>query len=321
MTPSVFACVLCAVLYSAAGIAAQSSPAYPSKPVRLVVPYPPGGGTDILSRLVAKHLGESWKQSVIVDNRPGGNGVIGLETVARAAPDGHTLLAVAAGPLDDHNLKYFTPVALFAAPAYLFVVHPSVKANSVKDIVALAKAQPGKLNYASTGGGAASHLATELFKALAGVDIHHIPYKGIGQATNEILGAQVQMLIGPSQALVPHVKSGKLRALAVTSGKRSALMPDLPTVAESGVPGYEAYGWFGLAAPAKTPRDLVNRINAEVVRVLQLPEMKTRLADLGAEPATYKPDEFLAFIRRDNAKWEKLIKERNIEIERARLNI
>jgi tripartite-type tricarboxylate transporter receptor subunit TctC len=294
---------------------------FPERPVRIVVPFPPGGGTDVLARLVSRSLTETWKQNVIVDNRAGANGLIGMDIVARAAPDGHTLMALAAGPLDEHNLKYFAPVALFAAPPYLLVVHPSVKAASVRELVALAKAQPGKLNYGSTGGGAASHLSTELFKAMAGVDIHHVPYKGIGQATTELLGNQVQMLIGPSQALMPHVKSGRLRALGITSAKRLPLMPEVPTVAESGLPGYEAYGWFGLVAPARVPRPLVTAINAEVNRSLQSPEMKARLAELGAEPGNYRPDEFLAFIRRENAKWDKLIRDRKIEVERPRLKI
>lgn len=294
---------------------------YPDRPIRIVVPYPPGGGTDILARFVSKYLNESWKQPVIVDNRSGGNALIGLDIVARATPNGQTLLAVAAGPLDDHNLKYFTPVAMFAAPPYLFVVHPGVKAASIKELIALAKSQPGKMNYGSTGGGAASHLSTELFKAMAGVDILHVPYKGIGPALTELLGGQVQMMIGPSPSLIPHAKSGKLRAIGITSGKRSAIVPEVPTVAESGLPGYEAYGWFGLVAPARTPAAIVAKLNAEIVRILYLPEMKVRLAELAAEPVAYKPREFDAFIREDNAKWDKLIRERAIEIERPRLNL
>lgn len=292
---------------------------YPERPIRIVVPYPPGGGTDILARLVGRHLNDAWKQSVIVDNRSGGSGIIGMEIVARANPDGHTLMAVAAGPLDDHNLRFFTPITLFAAPPYLLVVHPAVKANSVKDLIALAKAQPGKLVYGSTGGGAASHLSTELFKALAGVDILHVPYKGVGPAVIEILGGQVQMMIGPTPSLVPHVKSGKLRALGVTGGKRSPTVPDVPTVAESGLPGYESFGWFGLVAPARVAKPVILKINAEVNRILMLPEMKERLFELGAEPAGNSPEEFLAFIKRDNAKWDKLIRERKIEIERPAL--
>lgn len=294
---------------------------FPERPVRIVVPFPPGGGTDILARLTGRHLNEAWKQPVIIDNRAGANGLIGMEIVARADPNGHTLVALAAGPLDEHNLRYFAPVALFAAPPYLFVLHPSVKATSVREFIALAKSQPGKLNYGSTGGGAASHLSTELFKAMAGVDIRHIPYKGIGQASTELLGGQVQMLIGPSQALIPHVKSGKLRALGITSDKRLAGMADIPTVAESGLPGYAAYGWFGLAAPAKTPPALLTTINGAVNKALQLPEMRSRLAELGAEPGNQTPAEFLAFIRRENAKWDKLIKDQNIEVERPRLNL
>jgi tripartite-type tricarboxylate transporter receptor subunit TctC len=304
---------------TAAAPAALAAATYPDRPIRVVVPYPPGGGTDILARLVGRNLNESWKQPVIIDNRPGANGLIGMDTAARAVPNGQTLMAVAAGPLDEHNLKYFAPVALFAAPPYLFVVHPGVKAVSVKELIALARSQPGKMNYGSTGGGAASHLATELFKAMAGVDIQHVPYKGIGQASTELLGGQVQMLIGPSQALMPHVKSGKLRALGITSAKRSSVVPDVPTVAESGLPGYEAYGWFGLVAPARTPAAIVSQLNTEIVRILQTSEMKARLAELGAEPASYKPAEFLAFIRRENAKWDKLINDRKIEVERVRL--
>jgi tripartite-type tricarboxylate transporter receptor subunit TctC len=258
---------------------------------------------------------------VVVDNRSGGNSLIGMDIVARANPDGHTLMAVAAGPLDDHNLKYFAPVTLFAAPPYLFVVHPGIKAGSVKDLIALARSQPGKLAYGSTGGGAASHLSTELFKSMAKVDILHVPYKGIGQATTELLGGQVQMMIGPSQALVPHARSGKLRALGVTSAKRLSTLPDIPTVAESGLPGYESNGWFGLVAPARTPKPVIISLNSEVNRILNLPEMRARLSDLGADPAGNKPEEFLAFIRRENAKWDQLIKERGIQIDRPRLNL
>jgi tripartite-type tricarboxylate transporter receptor subunit TctC len=319
MSASMNAVTLALGAFAALTAAAPASAAYPDRPIRVVVPYPPGGGTDILARLVGRNLNESWKQPVIIDNRPGANGLIGMDTAARAVPNGQTLMAVAAGPLDEHNLKYFTPVALFAAPPYLFVVHPGVKAASVKELIALARSQPGKMNYGSTGGGAASHLATELFKAMAGVDIQHVPYKGIGQASTELLGGQVQMLIGPSQALMPHVKSGKLRALGITSAKRSSVVPDVPTVAESGLPGYEAYGWFGLVAPARTPAAIVSQLNTEIVRILQTSEMKARLAELGAEPASYNPAEFLAFIRRENAKWDKLINDRKIEVERVRL--
>jgi tripartite-type tricarboxylate transporter receptor subunit TctC len=296
-------------------VGALAADAYPSKPVRIIVPYPPGGGTDILSRLVGKYLGESVKQSIVIENRPSANAKIGMTAVANAPPDGYMLLAIAAGPLNEQNLPQFAPVTLFAAPAYLLIVNPAVPAQSVKEFVALAKAQPGKLAYASSGGGAASHLAGALFASMTGIDLLHVPYKGVGAAVNDLLGGQVQMMIAPSQAVVPHVKAGRLRALGVTSGKRSVIMPDLPTISEAGVPGYEAYGWFGLMAPAATPAEIVAKLNVEINRVLQLPEVKERLLELGAEPANTSPEQFGQFIRTDNAKWAKLIKEQGIVIE------
>jgi tripartite-type tricarboxylate transporter receptor subunit TctC len=312
--------VLAVIAMSPSTAFAAAAP-YPDHPIRVVVPYPPGGGTDILARLVGKNLTESWKQPVIIDNRAGANGLIGMDIVARSAPNGQTLMAIAAGPLDEHNLKYFAAVAMFAAPPYLFVVHPSIKAGSIKELIALARSQPGKMNYGSTGGGAASHLSMELFKAMAAIDVLHVPYKGIGPAVTELLGGQVQMMIGPSPSLIPQVKSGKLRALGITSSERLGILPDVPTVAESALPGYESYGWFGLVAPSRTPNAIIVKLNSEVVSILRLPEMKTRLADLGAEASSYKPDEFLAFIKRDNAKWDKLIRDRAIEVERPKLSL
>jgi tripartite-type tricarboxylate transporter receptor subunit TctC len=301
--------------FAAFAVSAIGADSYPTKPVRIIVPYPPGGGTDILSRLVGKHLGDAFKQSIVLENRPGANAKIGMSAVASAPPDGYTLMAIAAGPMNEQSLPQFTPVTLFAAPAYLLVVNPSVSAQSVKDLIAIAKAQPGKTAYASSGGGAASHLAGALFASMAGIELLHVPYKGIGPAVNDLLGGQVQMLIAPSQAVVPHVKAGRLRALAVTSTRRSVSMPDLPTIAEAGVPGYEAYGWFGLMAPAATPAEIVAKLNVEINRVLQLPEVKERLLELGAEPANMSPSEFGQFIRADNAKWSKLIKEQGIVVE------
>lgn len=306
---------LFAVALAAFALGTIAADAYPTKPVRIIVPYPPGGGTDILSRLVGKYLGDSLKQSIIVENRPGANAKIGMTAVASAPPDGYTLLAIAAGPLNEQNLPQFAPVTLFAAPAYLLIVNPSVPAQSIKDLIAMAKAQPGKVAYGSTGGGAASHLASELFASMAGVKLLHVPYKGIGNAVNDLLGGQVQMMIAPSQAVVPHVKAGRLRALGVTSGKRSVIMPDLPTISEAGVPGYEAYGWFGLMAPAATPKEVVTKLNVEINRVLQLPDVKERLLELGAEPASTSSEQFGEFIRADNAKWAKLIKEQGIVVE------
>ena len=298
-----------------AGLAFAQS--YPAKPIRIIVAYPPGGGTDVLARLVGKFLNDSIKQSVVIENRAGANGGIGRDLVAQSPADGYTLLAIAAGPLDESNLTQFAAVSLFAAPAYTLVINPSVNATNVKELVALAKAQPGKFAYGSTGGGAASHLAAELFKAMAGIDLLHVPYKGVGNAVTDLLGGQVQVMVAPTQSVTGHVKSGKLRALAVTGSKRLATLPEVPTLAEAGVPGYEAVGWFGLMAPVATPRDIVTMLNRDINRILQLPDVKARLLELGAEPASLSPEQFIDFIRSDNAKWEKLIKERGIVVEKS----
>lgn len=285
--------------------------------VRIIVPYPPGGGTDVLTRLVGRHLGDTLGQPVIVENRPGGNAQIGMDAVAKAPADGQTLLAIAAGPLNDENLPQFAPIALFSAPSYVLVVHPSLKASTVAELVALARAEPGKLAYGSTGGGAASHLATELFKAMTGTDMLHVPYKGIGNALNDLLGGQVQLMIAPAQAVIAHVRSGKLRALGTTGASRSPAAPELPTLAEAGVKGYEATGWFGLMARSGTPPAVIARLNRTVNEILVMPQVKERLLDLGAEPAQLSPEGFLEFVRKDNAKWARLIKERAIVIERG----
>jgi len=310
----VAACLLLACLVAQA----QPTQTYPDRPIRVIVPYPPGGGTDTLTRLVSKYMSESVKQPIIVENRPGADARIGMDVVMKAAPDGYTLLAIAAGPLNDDNMKSFVPIALFAAPAYLLVVNPAVKANSVQELVSLAKVQPGKLAYGSTGGGAASHLSTELFKAMTNTDMLHVPYKGVGNAVTDLLGGHVQLMIAPPQAVMPQVKAGSLRALAVTSPRRMPFAPDIPTIAESGVPGYGSVGWFGLVAPAGVPRDIITKLNAEIVRILQLPDVRERLLELGAEPARTTPEEFADFIRRDNAKWAKLIREKGIVIENAK---
>jgi tripartite-type tricarboxylate transporter receptor subunit TctC len=289
---------------------------FPSRTVRIVVAYPPGGGTDVLARIVARHLGDALGQSVVVENRPGGNGQIGMDAVAKSPADGHTLLAIAAGPLNEQTLPLFSPIALFAAPSYLVVVHPSVKATSVRELVALAAAEPGKLAYGSTGGGAASHLAAELFKAMTNTDILHVPYKGVGNAVSDLLGGQVQLMIAPSQAVIAHVRSGKLRALAATGATRSPAARDLPTLAEAGVQGYEATGWFGLVAPANTPSQAVMQLNRAVSDILVMPKVRETLLELGAEPGQLSPERFVEFIRADNAKWAKLIRERGLTIER-----
>jgi len=289
--------------------------AWPDRPVKIIVPYPPGGGTDTLTRLVGKYLGDSLKQPIVVENKAGANARIGMDLVTQAPSDGYTLLAIAAGPLHEGNMKDFQPIALFASPPYLLVVHPSVKATNVTELIALAKANPGKLSYGSTGGGAASHLSMELFKSMTGTDMLHVPYKGVGAAVGDLLGGHVQMMLAPPQAVIAHVKSGALRALGVTGPAHMALLPEVKPISLSGVPGYEAVGWFGLMARTGVPAAVISRLNGDINRILQLPDMRERLRELGAEPARTTPEEFLAFVRQDNARWGRLIEEKGIVVE------
>ncbi len=291
---------------------------FPSQPIKIIVPYPPGGGTDVLTRITAKYLQENLKQTVIVENKPGAGAVIGINTVSKAPADGHTLMAIAAGPLNSENLSLFEPIALFAAPAYLVVVHPDVPAKTLPEFIAYAKANGAKLSYGSTGGGAASHLSAELLKAMAGIEILHVPYKGTGQAVTDLLGGQIQMMVAPTQTVIAHVNSNKLRALAATGKVRSVAAPTVPTAAEAGLADYEATGWFGIVAPANTPKDVVQKLNREINAILSSADVKERLAQLGATPANLSPQQFLQFIRNDNEKWAKLIKERKLETEIAR---
>ena len=291
---------------------------FPSQPIKIIVPYPPGGGTDVLTRITAKYLQENLKQTVIVENKPGAGAVIGINTVSKAPADGHTLMAIAAGPLNSENLPLFEPIALFAAPAYLVVIHPDVPAKTLGEFITYAKANGAKLSYGSTGGGAASHLSAELLKAMAGIEILHVPYKGTGQAVTDLLGGQIQMMVAPTQTVIAHVNSNKLRALAATGKVRSVAAPTVPTAAEAGLADYEATGWFGIVAPANTPKDVVQKLNREINAILSSADVKERLAQLGATPANLSPQQFLQFIRSDNEKWAKLIKERKLETEIAR---
>lgn len=302
---------ICASLLCLNGFAQQ----YPSRAVRVVVAYPPGGGTDVLTRLVARHLGDALGQSIVVENRAGANGKIGAEVVAKAAADGYTLLSVATGPLTEKTLGSFAPISLYAAPSYVLVVNPSVPVASVTDLIALAKAKPGQLAYGSSGNGAASHLATELLKSMAGIDLLHVPYKGMGNAMTDLMGGQIQVMIAPVQAVMPHIRSGKLKALGVTGLERSPALPELPTIAQAGVPGYEAAGWFGVVAPAGTPEGIVASLNREINKVLQRSDMKSQLLELGATPGAMSPVQFLEYIRADNAKWDRLIRERGLVVE------
>src|SRR5258707_5887597 len=301
-----------ALLFLAVGAFSQG---FPSKPVHMVVLYPPGGGADTLARIMEPKLARIWAQPIVVENRHGASGHIGADFVAKSAPDGHTLLMSSTASLTEKNVNQFAPVSLVSASAYIVTANPGVAAADIRELIALAKANPGKLSFGSSGTGAASHLSAELFKAMAGVDLLHVPYKGPGQALTDLLAGHVNLMFAPSQTVMPYVHAGKLRALAVTGSKRSETLPDLPTVGESGLPHYEAVGWFGLLAPAATPKDTVAKLSAEANRVLAMSDVREKMLGLGADPAGNTPEEFARFIRDDQAKWSKLMKEAAIQAE------
>ena len=315
------ACALAALALSAAAHAQV----YPAKPLRMIVAYPPGGGTDIVGRMLAQKLGESLGQSVVVENRGGASGNIGTELAARAAPDGYTILMGNVAPnainvslfkdLAFDPVADFAPVSLVASTPNILVVHPSTPARTVKEVIALAKAKPGTLNFASAGMGSSSHLAGELFRILAGVEIVHVPYKGAGPAMVDVLSGQVQLYFATMPAAMPHVKPGKLAPVAVTSARRSPALPDLPTVAESGVPGYEASTWYGVLAPAHTSPAVVARLHGDIVKILADAALHARLADQGFDPVGSSPEEFGAYIKSEILKWGKAIRDAGIRPE------
>jgi tripartite-type tricarboxylate transporter receptor subunit TctC len=313
---------LCRLIIALVGAIALSAPAsaqtYPSRPVRLVIPFPPGGPADIFGRLIAFRLTDALREQVVVDNRGGGNGNIGAEFVARAAPDGYTLMllpsALAANASLYSKLPYslvgdFTGVASLGTFPLLLVTHPSVPAKSVPELIALAKAKPGELNFASAGSGGGAHLAAELFSRSAGVSMVHVPYKGTGPAVLGVLGGQVSLMFASVPSVIQHVRGGKLNGLAVTSAQRSPAAPELPTVSEQGLPGYDVVSWFGIVAPAGTPADIVKRLNEDVRRVLVVPEFQERLKDEGGRSLAMTPEEFTAFIRSEAARWAKIVRD------------
>jgi tripartite-type tricarboxylate transporter receptor subunit TctC len=315
--------VLAASWMLAAGAPAAAQPQYPVKTVRMVVGYPPGGPTDLLARVVSQKLAEFWGQQVIVDNRPGASGMIGAEQVARAAPDGHTLLMVpvtfAVIPSMLPKMPYDTerdlaPVAQVAAAPFILVVHPTLPVKTVKDLVALARSRPGQINYASASPGGMPHLAGELFNGMAGVRMVHIPYKGAAPATTDLVGGHVLLMFNNMLSAMPHVKSGRLRAVAVTSARRSGALPELPTIAET-LPGYEASGWYGSFAPAATPRELIAKINGDMNRAMRLPEVAQRLAGDGVEAVNVTPEQFATYLRQEVAKWGKVARAAGAKME------
>jgi tripartite-type tricarboxylate transporter receptor subunit TctC len=300
------------------GPAVAQAQTYPVKPIRLVVPFPAGGSLDVVARAIGQKLTESWGQPVVIDNRPGAGGNIGADLVAKSAPDGYTILE---GALSTHAVNVslyskmpydpvrdFAPITLVAITPNVLVLNPSVPANSVKELIAYAKANPGKLSFGSGSNGSAGHLAGELFKSEAGVDMVHVPYKGAAPAMQDLLGGRIQLMFDNLANSMQQVRSGKLKALAVTTGHRSSLVPELPTLAEEGLPGFDISTWWGFMAPAGTPKEIVAKWNAEVTRILSTPEMKAFFAQQGAEPAPTTPEAFAAMIQREIAKYAKIVK-------------
>ena len=297
---------------------------FPAKPVRIIVAFPPGGGVDIVARTMGPRLTELWRQPIVVENRPGASGVIGTEAAARSAPDGYTLFIGTLGNLTANQYLYpkmpvdplrdMAPLTQVVAVHFVMVAHPSLPAKNVKELIALARARPGQINYASSGPGGAPHLGAELFKSMARVDMVHVPYKGSGLSFIDLLAGQVSLTCDSQLQSLPYIKAGRLRALAVLGGKRSPLLPDVPTVSET-VPGYELTNWFGMTVPAATPRDVINKVYADVSKVLQQADFKEKIAGMGADVVGSTPDQFGAFMKSESAKWGKVIREANIKAE------
>ena len=313
---TLYACLAIVGALSSVAAHAQSSAPYPARPIRIVVPQTPGASTDMTARLIAQRLSPVLGQPVIVENRPGAGSIVGTEIVAKATPDGHTLLVVASSivlnPILQKNLPFdpqrdLALIAQLSSFPNLLVVHPAVPAKTVQELVALAKAKPGTLNYGSAGTATGTHLSAELFKYMTGTDMVHVPYKGGGAAIPALLGGQVQLMFSTTVAALPQVRAGKLRALGVTSAKRTPSAPDVPTIAEAGVPGYDHSAWNGLFAPAKTPRAIISRLNGEVVQILHSPDIKAIFLKEGAESVGNKPEEFAAILKSESMKWTKLV--------------
>jgi tripartite-type tricarboxylate transporter receptor subunit TctC len=310
-------CKLSGVIAAALLAPLAGAQSYPVKPVRVILSVPAGATPDVTARLVTPGLANVLGQPMVVDNRGGAGGLIGAEIVAKAAPDGYTVFISSPGALTilPHlrkvpydTLKDFTPVSLISVGPFVLVTHPSLPVQSVKELIALAKAQPGKLNCASAGNGVANHLALELFKQMAGVDITHVPYKGAPQAVTDVLAGHMNMTFNSIAPIIAHIRAGRVRVLGVASSKRSPQLPDVPTISEAGVPGFEAENWFGMFVPAKTPKRIVARLNEAVVKVVRSPDIQSRFAALGAEAVGNSPEEFTAFVRRDMEKYARVVR-------------
>ena len=315
--------VLACGLVMASGLAAAQAPAeFPQRPLRMVVPYPPGGSTDIVGRIVAAKLGEALGQQVIVENRAGAGGNVGTDVVAKAPADGHTLLmssvtTLAIGASLYSKLPYdvvrdLEPVALVGSVPFVLLVNPALPAKSVRELIAMAKDKPGRINFGSAGTGTSAHFAGELFKSLAGIDIVHVPYKGNAPAIADLMGGQIQMMMDFLPSAMPHIKSGKVRALGITPVKRSPAMPEVPTIAESGVPAYDMLSYFGVMAPGKTPARLVARLNAEINRISSLPDVRESYARQGVDAAHDTPEQFRSYLQAEMVKWAKVVKDTGV---------
>ena len=304
---------------------AITAQAFPTKPVRMIVAFPPGGGTDIVARLLSARLTETWGQAVVVENRAGASGVIGTEMAARADPDGHTLFMATMGNMTANQhlypkmavdpLRAFAPITKVVDVHFVFMANPALPADGVAELVALAKSRPGQIHYSSSGPGGAPHLAMELFKRQAGVDLAHVPYKGSGPGMNDLLGGRVMLTMDSLLQGLPHIKAGKLRALAVLGPKRSALLPEVPTMAQAGVAAYSLTNWFGLVAPAATPPEVLSKVHADVVRVLKEEGIRKRISDMGADVVGNSAEEFGAGMRAESAQWAEVIQSANIRPE------
>lgn len=287
---------------------------FPAKSIRLIVPYPPGGGTDTLMRIIVPPLTEIWKQSIVIENRPGASGAVGADAVIRSPADGYTWL-IATPALPDQFVNQLAPVSLVSASPYVLTVSPSLKVNTVQQLIAAAKANPQLIRFGSSGAGSVSHLSGELFKSMAGVEMLHVPYKGSGPALSDLLGGHINVMFSPAQTVMPQIQAGNLKALAVTSPKRSQSVPGLPTISESGIPGYSAVGWFGIFVPAKTPNSIVSKISADIDKVLKTPHVRREMLDRGIEPSGGTSEDFAELIKVDQQKWSKLIQDKNIKID------
>lgn len=322
-TTPVTRALLLAILMASTGLA-LAQPVYPTRPVRFIVPYPPGGSTDPMARFAAGKLADRWGHSVVVDNRPGGSTIIGTEVVAKAPPDGHTILLVSSAFLSTpslfarmpyNTLRDFTGVAAIAKSRFVLVLYPAVPAHNLKEFIALVKARPEQLNFASSGVGANTHLTAEQFNIMVGTKMNHVPYKGSGTLITDLVGGRVELSFQVPITVMTYVNGGRLRPIAITGDSRAPALPDVPTFAEAGLPGFRSEGWFGIAAPAATPRSAINRISSEMAAILAMPDVREYLVKQGSEAYRLTPDEVNALIKADIARYAKIVKDANIKVE------